>query len=165
MRISIFALLMLSGCATIMNSGPDVVNVDTNPRGARVYLNGLYSGVSPINLTIHREDDAVIDVKLEGYEPVQTELRKTGNGWIFGNLLIGGGLGVIIDLASYNQGGYFKPHLDVTLVPLTPKNGKIPAMPAALPPDCSRKPTLQPGCFLGKCVNGEWEQICSRSRE
>jgi hypothetical protein len=99
-------LVLLTGCATILQSGPDCVPVRSEPEGARVYLDGMPVGTTPMMVSINRKDEGVIEVKKDGYEPVVVDRDKVLAGWFLGNLLIGGVIGAGIDLITSNQGKY-----------------------------------------------------------
>lgn len=100
------ALAMLIACATIIRPGPDRIPVDSSPRGARVYLDGQLVGTTPVVVDVPRKSDCVIRVELEGYEPVEIDRDKKLNGWFLANILLGGVIGIIVDLATSNQGLY-----------------------------------------------------------
>ncbi len=52
---------------------------------------------------------------MEGYEPIEIDRDKNLNGWFIGNLLIGGVIGIAVDLITRNQGGYSEDDVFVEL--------------------------------------------------
>lgn len=46
-----------------------------------------------------RRTDHRIRLELEGYAPYEIVLTRHGSGWLFGNILFGGIIGIIIDAA------------------------------------------------------------------
>lgn len=120
---TIAALLVVSlgllGCATIVGGGStQEVNFDSNPAGAQIFVGRLVKGkvtdlvntgkVTPHSLTIPRRN-AVVILKKEGYEDTNVILKKTINGWVFGNIIIGGLLGMSID-SSTGAVNKYDPH-------------------------------------------------------
>ena len=89
-----------AGCATIVTGGADTVPVHTNPEGAKVYLNGQFIGKTPTSVTIPRKSDAVFRFELDGYETKTVDHGKVVNGWIFGNIIFGGIIGLAVDAIS-----------------------------------------------------------------
>lgn len=119
MRKTIVLLLVgvmfQTGCATIVQSGPDQIQVRSNPEGADVHLNGVFVGKTPTMVSIRRKDDALIEIKKEGYETMTVDRHKVLAGWFLGNILIGGGIGIAVDLIAHNQGKYSEDPIMVTL--------------------------------------------------
>ena len=113
----IIALITLIGCATIVAPGPDRIPVNTNPPGAKIFLDGRLVGTSPMQLAVDRKDEAQVRVELDGYEPVTIDRDKELNAWFIGNLLIGGLIGVTIDLITSNQGKYAETPIYLVLSP------------------------------------------------
>lgn len=104
MKKSLLALLIFAfaGCATIVSSGPDRVPIDSNPSNARVLLNGQPVGRTPMVLTPSRRDQFELKIELDGYEPVVISRDKSFNGWVIGNVLFGGIIGIVVDVATHN---------------------------------------------------------------
>ena len=110
----IFALLV--GCATILQPGPDLIPVDSSPlKGAKIYLDNLLVGFTPTVIYVPRASECVIRIELEGYETVTIDRDKNLNGWFLGNILIGGIIGITVDLIAHNQGGYSEQPISVEL--------------------------------------------------
>ena len=97
------ALGMMSGCATMMAGGPDRLPVSTNPSGATVFVDNAPVGQTPVMVTLDRaKPKAVIRLEKPGFEPITITREKTMNGWIIGNALFGGVIGMVIDVATNN---------------------------------------------------------------
>ncbi|MFC2150643.1 caspase family protein [Calditrichota bacterium] len=93
--------LLLIGCATFMHGTRQSINVNTNPSGAKVIVMGEYEGETPTRIRVGRtERRLVVRFEKEGYEPVEVELRRSVSGWVWGNILIWGVVGVAVDFAS-----------------------------------------------------------------
>lgn len=125
-----FAALALTGCATIVASGPDLVPVDSNPSGARVLLDTVPIGRTPMTAAMQREGEGLFTFELEGYETVTLDRNKVLNGWFLGNIIFGGLIGITVDLITHNQGKYSTTPVHVELV----RRGQPSTGPLNTPP-------------------------------
>lgn len=57
-------------------------------------------GVTPVTFALKRNELHNIVVKKEGFEDNSTRTDKEFSYWIVGNILIGGAIGLIVDLAG-----------------------------------------------------------------
>lgn len=92
--------LMGSGCATILSGPHQTVKVTSEPEGVRVTADDGTSVVTPGKLKLSRKSTHVLVASYEGCEDQERELRKGTNGAVFGNILIGGLIGLGVDFAS-----------------------------------------------------------------
>jgi hypothetical protein len=96
--IKIFTpLILLSGCATIVNGKNQDVNIASNPSNAEVWVDSKYVGVSPTIVSLARDETHTVKIALKGYQPYEVTLTKELNGWVFGNLIFGGLIGLAVD--------------------------------------------------------------------
>ena len=125
------ATLMLPGCASIVSGSTDEIEVATNPPGADciLYRDGANIGrinPTPGRLAVARSySDVTVNCTKPEFEDAAGTAGSGFNGWVIGNLLLGGLVGIIIDTATANATGY-----DDVIVSLLPKQ---PEAPAALP--------------------------------
>ena len=97
---SLVGITLLSGCATIMNGDMVDVPVYTTPSGATVVINGA-TYTSPTTVMVPRgKGDFKLHIKKEGYEPVDIMLTQSHDGWLWGNILFGGLIGLAVDFMS-----------------------------------------------------------------
>lgn len=98
--------LSLSSCASIlMNGQPSIIQAQSVPAGAKVSVRGITNGESftettPAAITLSRASDYELTFELGEYESEVIIIRRTINGWFWGNLIIGGIPGWIIDYAT-----------------------------------------------------------------
>ena len=112
------ALLFLTSCASIINSSRQSVPIRSTPPGATVILNDSVFGKTPMTINMKRKKkEHFIKLQLEGYETYQTDLIRVVDGWIFGNILFGGLIGLAIDAGS---GGMYHLKPNVVNVELKP---------------------------------------------
>jgi hypothetical protein len=110
--------LALPSCATIVARGPDRVPIDSDPPGAHVVLNGRQVGVTPMAAVVDRDQGAEIRIELAGYQPLTVSVDKVFNGWFVGNIVFGGLIGMIVDIATGNVTKYSEKPVHVKLVPV-----------------------------------------------
>lgn len=115
--IALLSVMFLSGCASIFQPGPNDIQVNSKPQGAKVYLDNNLVGVTPMRIPLKNRDNGVIKFELSGYKTQTVELHKTLSGTIFLNLASGPFfvIGTPIDLILGNQGHYSESPVYVEL--------------------------------------------------
>lgn len=106
MQRSVFALLIslslaTGGCATLLNSGPSQLVVETEPASAAIRLTrddgralATVTGARNV-LTLDRGHDYVLSAAMEGYSPSVVSVNRKVAAAFWGNL-IGAGLGALV---------------------------------------------------------------------
>jgi hypothetical protein len=137
-------VLLLSGCATIFEGTSQSVAISTEPAGADCTVDRAGSRIGQVNPTpgsIHvdkSKNDLTVSCKRAGYLTATMAQSPKFQGTTFGNILLGGLVGVAVDAAS---GANFEYPNDVrmTLAPdpapvpvagLSPLNSPMPLLPA-----------------------------------
>jgi len=98
--------VLLSSCATIFNQSDNTL-ITTNPAGANVTITDknqvvVFKGVSPANVYLKASDGFFksatyhVNVAKKGHPTRNIELRSELSGWYFGNILLGGLIGMVI---------------------------------------------------------------------
>jgi len=129
-RTAIIALtaLSLGGCATVMEGTGQSVAVATNPPGATCSIDreGVRLGqVASTPGSIHIDKsgkDLQVSCSKDGYRPATIAQSPHFTGTTFGNILIGGGIGAIVD-ASTGANYEYPAQISMDLVPLHPAPG------------------------------------------
>lgn len=101
--------LMFSGCATIIKTPRQIINVSTQPNNAKVvvYDNDnmvVWSGETPSAITLNKGKGYFkgatyrLEISKPGYQKMSLELKPTINGgwYLGGNILLGGLIGWIV---------------------------------------------------------------------
>lgn len=96
-----FALLMFSGCGTLIHGTEQEVNIQSNPPGASVIIDGVERGQTPVSVELSRKSRHTISVSLFGYNSYQIMVDRKFSAWA----LLGGPIGILIDDAT---GGMYK---------------------------------------------------------
>ena len=125
----IAALLLTSGCATIVKGTHQDVPVSSEPSGAAVLIDGVREGSTPTNLRLSRKQSHVISLELAGYETENITLKPSMGGAVAGNIIAGGLIGWGVDAST---GAQYNLHPDAVSARLRQKDTRQPA--PAIPP-------------------------------
>jgi hypothetical protein len=98
----LITIAFLTSCSSIFNGDMQEVQVKSTPATAKIFLNGNYLGETPGVIKLKRGETHIIEIKKDGFQTFKITTSKTITGWFWGNLLCGGVLGFIIDLATGN---------------------------------------------------------------
>ena len=101
----VLAATMLAGCATIMNQTTQAVGIASNPTGASVTVDGTPHGKTPVVAKLSRKDHHIVRLELAGYQPYEATLTRHVSGWVWGNVVFGGLIGLAVDALT---GGLYK---------------------------------------------------------
>lgn len=99
------SLAFLAGCASIMHGTTQQIAVSSSPTGAQVSVNGMQHGITPVIADLKRKDGHIIKVTLDGYQPFEMGLTRSTSGWVWGNIVFGGIIGLAVDAMT---GGLYK---------------------------------------------------------
>ncbi len=118
---------LFSSCATIFGHSSYPVSINSNPTGANVSITDkkgkeVYKGASPATVTLKSgagffgKAEYQVKISSTGYAEQIIPVNYKLNGWYFGNLLIGGVLGMlIVDPATGAMWKLDTPPINVTL--------------------------------------------------
>jgi hypothetical protein len=93
---------VFTSCSSIINGSMSAVSVNSSPTNAIVKVNGMDAGRTPSVIKLKRGDSHIIEVKLDGFQTYKVVTSNSIAGWFWGNLLCGGIVGIIVDLATGN---------------------------------------------------------------
>ena len=166
--VLLFALVYASGCASVVHGTTQAVPVNSSPVGADVKVNcgkaasATGSLKTPTTVLLKRNAEPCnITVSREGYEDGSIVFVRKMSGWFWGNIVIGGIIGMIIDGADgaiYNRAPESasvslallssstpRPESATPSTSLTPVTPAPPAPPAPTPaPASARAPAPAP---------------------
>jgi hypothetical protein len=98
-----FLAFLGSGCATIMSGTKHTINVQAEPEDSKIFINGALHK-SPCSQDVERGINAAsknkIVVEKDNYKPCEMNLSGSVHPWIFGNIILGGLIGIAIDLGT-----------------------------------------------------------------
>ena len=93
-------IMALIGCASIMHGTSQEVGISSTPSGAKVSVSSQSFGTTPVIVNLKRKNNHIIKIELEGYLPYETTLTKKVSGWVWGNIVLGGLIGLAVDAIS-----------------------------------------------------------------
>ena len=96
----------LSGCATLFNGQSQAITISSAPEGAQVTVSNragqrVHVGETPVTLTLKRgagyfkSEVYTLAFSKPGYADQQMTIRGSTSGWYFGNILLGGLIGML----------------------------------------------------------------------
>ena len=105
---TVFAVsaFVVSGCATVIKGTDETISVATEPQGATCTLvrEGQTVGVvnpTPGTVEVDRDkDDISVNCVLAEYEDSSEVISSEFTGYTLGNVILGGGVGAVVDAAS-----------------------------------------------------------------
>jgi hypothetical protein len=98
--LSIFCLTLIIGCAAVFKGTSNNVDFSSDPKGAKVYVNGALMGTTPVKLKLESKKVYNIEFKKEGYETQTFTLTNhVGVGWVILDVIFGL-IPVIVDAAT-----------------------------------------------------------------
>ena len=136
-ELAILAAAMLAfnlgGCATVLNGTSTEYSTTTSPEGATVKFNGGQTCTTPCSLEFKRKGDLRADITLAGHKPTYVLIQSKLGGSTFGNIVLGGGVGAIVDGSNGASNRLYPRPLIVRLAPegsneeavLLSKDGKV----------------------------------------
>jgi hypothetical protein len=148
----LFALInafVLTGCATMTRGTTETVMVQSTPSGADVRVSNGFTGRTPFSFTAPRKGDLVVTISLPGYEAqdhiLYSNVAGKGAAGVAGNALIGGVIGIGVDMATGAALSHKPNPLVVTLkpvgIPMTEKIQPVKLDVSSPEPATSPSPT------------------------
>lgn len=89
-----------SGCATIISGSEQIIPVTSTPSGATVTADGDTTITTPGEFTLERKKTHTLVAEYPRRGKQEVQLEKKLNNWVWGNILIGGIIGLVIDVVS-----------------------------------------------------------------
>jgi hypothetical protein len=97
----------LSGCATVYQGGTQAIKLNSTPDAATITIinsagDTVHRGATPISVALKRGagyfrgESYTVRIEKGGFKPAEIALNATISGWYFGNLLIGGVIGMLV---------------------------------------------------------------------
>jgi len=89
--LTLTSVLLSPGCATLTRRRQQTVFVTAAPLGAKVIVNGVEKGVTPLMMKLDRRlKRPIIRIESLGYNPVEIRpIRRPSGSHFFANLLVG----------------------------------------------------------------------------
>jgi hypothetical protein len=130
--------LCLGACATVTRGSTDQVTFSSEPSGAEVRTSvGYTCSATPCTFQFDRKSEFIATFSMEGYEdqqiPVQTRVAGNGAAGFAGNILLGGIVGMGVDVATGATLEHFPNPVYASLVPTVLSKKRVPARKRPVP--------------------------------
>jgi len=105
-----------------MHGTTQSVGISSVPSGAKVIVSGQSFGTTPAFAELSRKDKHIVSISMPGYVNQELTLINTVSGWVWGNIVFGGLVGLAVDAIS---GGLYRLTPDQVIASLdeSPKTG------------------------------------------
>jgi PEGA domain-containing protein len=113
----------VSACATLMHGASQNIGISSSPTGAAVSVDHQAGAATPYVATLSRKDNHIVRLSMDGYAPAELTLTKSVSGWVWGNLVFGGLIGLGVDAIS---GGLYNLTPDQLQATLAKQGASIP---------------------------------------
>jgi hypothetical protein len=139
------AAVMASGCATIVNGSTERVEITSDPPGATAKVDGIPIGTTPTSIDLKRGEPHSVTIEKDGYVSDEESIGQGTSGWIAGNILVGGLVGLIVDYST-GAAHTLKPESvsPVLMASAPPHTGAVPLAQGAPAAGTQAAATLQP---------------------
>ena len=98
--VTVLGSLFIVACATIMNGDMVSVPVYTTPSGAKLVINGM-EYTSPATVQAPRgKGNFKLHIEKDGYKPADVLLTQSCDGWLWGDVVFGGLIGLAVDFIT-----------------------------------------------------------------
>jgi len=96
----VFAPALVAACATIMHGTSQQVGINSQPTGAMVAVDSLPAGSTPVAAKLARKRSHRISLTMPGYQTFEIATTRKTSGWVWGNIVFGGLIGLIVDAST-----------------------------------------------------------------
>jgi hypothetical protein len=154
--------IALSGCATFITGTSQSVSIMTPPTtGAECVLSskeGSWNVVSPGTARVEKsKEDIAVHCSKPGWQNAAATIPSHFQGWTFGNIAIGGLIGLGVDAAT----GAIHKYPRAFEVPMTPVSGYNPppgyAPPSSSPPSAGAQTSANEAGTAGLQRFDQWQ--------
>ena len=98
-------IALVAGCASIMHGTQQDIGISSSPTGASVTVDNQLFGNTPAIVKLSRKDNHILKLTLAGHQPFEATITRSVSGWVWGNVLFGGLIGLAVDAIT---GGLYK---------------------------------------------------------
>jgi len=88
-----------------MNGSTQNIGFSSAPTGATISVDNQAFGVTPAIVDLSRKNNHIVKIELENYQPFEATITRGVSGWVWGNIVFGGLIGLAVDAIS---GGLYK---------------------------------------------------------
>lgn len=138
---------LFASCATMVNSTTQRVNISSDPPGAQVAVDNMPAGVTPTTIELKRKSQHTVKIEKAGYLPQEETILQSTSGWLAGDIIAGGLIGLGVDAASGGMYNLTPDSISATLVKAGPASpeAESPAPPVGAVPAGPQTPVAAEG--------------------
>lgn len=107
-----FILLLSPGCATLVHGTSQTIAVVSDPPGARVSVDSVNTGVTPLLIPLRREHSYLLTLTHDGAAAIDVRVARSISPWIVGNSILYG----VPALVDFMNGAAFQLSPDTVRV-------------------------------------------------
>ena len=155
--VAVIGVLATSACASLMHGTSQDVGISSSPTGATVTIDNQSPGQTPYIAHLSRKDNHLVKLALPGYAPAELTITRKTSGWVWGNIVFGGLIGLAVDAMTGGLYNLTPEQLSATLAAqqasVAPtKDGIFVVLVRAANPAWTKVGQLTPvgGSFLGE---------------
>ena len=94
------AAAITAGCATIMHGSEQEIAVSSQPSAATVTIDNVGMGNTPVTVRLARKHPHTVRITLAGFQPFELNVTRHVSGWVWGNIIFGGLIGLAVDAGT-----------------------------------------------------------------
>lgn len=108
--LAIVCGLFFSNCASLLGGGTTQdIQISSSPSSAHVKVERsvamgrasvVWEGQTPATVNLKRKHQYLVTISMDGYQNAELALEQGTNGWVWGNIVCGGLIGLIIDFTN-----------------------------------------------------------------
>lgn len=154
-RLAYVLVLVLSGCATVVNGRTEQVGLSSNPAGAEATVDGNEKVITPGIVSLKRDEPHTVIFHKDGYQDFSATLTPESSGWVWGNILAGGIIGAAVDMSTGAASKLSRDNVTANLTPIVAANPAVRAAQSAATTAASDvpRPAVQPANVGGVYEN------------
>jgi hypothetical protein len=106
--------MTLGGCATVAHGTSQAVPITSSPQGARVFVDSVSVGVTPLVATVSRRQSHVVSIVHDSFPPVRVVMDRNVSPWLLASVFFYVAP-AIVDLSNGAAYGFPRDTLRVVL--------------------------------------------------
>jgi len=103
-KVFVISAIVLATGLSLHGTSQDI-GISSTPSGALVSIDNKSFGKTPLFAKLSRKDNHLVKIEMAGYQPFEATITRSVSGWVWGNVLFGGLIGLAVDSIS---GGLYK---------------------------------------------------------
>lgn len=110
--------LSCTGCASIVHGTTQSISIQSQPSAANVTVDGAAVGVTPLLFDMKRKSKHIVTISKPNYVAQWIVISRAAAPATFGNVLVGGFIGLGVDAASGAMFNLEPNEINAVLVPM-----------------------------------------------